>query len=721
MTTPSGESLTFQVDGMTCAACAARIERVLSKQEGVDTAVVNFAGAEARVRVGDSVDPHALEAAVEKIGYHLTVVSEGEERQSLAARYSEEERSQWRLFWWAAAFTAPLMLLAMAGPMDALWSRLVQWMLATPVVFVAGFQFHRVAVKQLRSFGASMDTLISLGTTVAYGYSVWAIFAGGDVFFETAGMITTLILLGRSFEARAKGRASNAIASLLELGAKQATVIRAGVETTVAVDRLVPGDRMVVRPGEKIPTDGVIVEGRSSLDESMLTGESVPVDKEPGDEVFGATINQQGRLIVEARRIGADTALAQIVRLVEDAQASKAPVQRLADRVSAVFVPIVIGIAVITAAVWLALGNDFSEALTAAVAVLIIACPCALGLATPTAIMVGSARGAELGVLFKGAEVFERSRSIDTVMFDKTGTLTTGVMTVTDFDADGDPTEFLRRVGSVEAGSEHPIGRAVALGVEQRDIELQAASEVEAIAGYGVIGTVAGVEVLVGKAKLAADRGLSIPDRWLDRLADLEEEGKTAFVAGWDGEVRGVIAVADTLRPSAAQSVSTLHSMGVTTAMITGDNRRTAESIAAQVGIDQVLAEVLPGDKAGEVARMQAAGAIVAFVGDGVNDAPALTKADLGMAVGTGTDVAIEAGDVVLMSGNPELAATAMTLARRTFRTIKENLFWAFFYNVAAIPLAAAGLLDPMIAAGAMAFSSVSVVTNSLRLRRFRS
>lgn len=706
---------------MTCAACAARIERVLSKQEGVDTAVVNFAGAEARVRVGDSVDPHALEAAVEKIGYHLTVVSEGEERQSLAARYSEEERSQWRLFWWAAAFTAPLMLLAMAGPMDALWSRLVQWMLATPVVFVAGFQFHRVAVKQLRSFGASMDTLISLGTTVAYGYSVWAIFAGGDVFFETAGMITTLILLGRSFEARAKGRASNAIASLLELGAKQATVIRAGVETTVAVDRLVPGDRMVVRPGEKIPTDGVIVEGRSSLDESMLTGESVPVDKEPGDEVFGATINQQGRLIVEARRIGADTALAQIVRLVEDAQASKAPVQRLADRVSAVFVPIVIGIAVITAAVWLALGNDFSEALTAAVAVLIIACPCALGLATPTAIMVGSARGAELGVLFKGAEVFERSRSIDTVMFDKTGTLTTGVMTVTDFDADGDPTEFLRRVGSVEAGSEHPIGRAVALGVEQRDIELQAASEVEAIAGYGVIGTVAGVEVLVGKAKLAADRGLSIPDRWLDRLAGLEEEGKTAFVAGWDGEVRGVIAVADTLRPSAAQSVSTLHSMGVTTAMITGDNRRTAESIAAQVGIDQVLAEVLPGDKAGEVARMQAAGAIVAFVGDGVNDAPALTKADLGMAVGTGTDVAIEAGDVVLMSGNPELAATAMTLARRTFRTIKENLFWAFFYNVAAIPLAAAGLLDPMIAAGAMAFSSVSVVTNSLRLRRFRS
>jgi cation-transporting ATPase V len=718
-TSPDTQSLTFEVEGMTCAACAARIERVLSKQEGVDAAVVNFAGAEARVRVGAMVDPHALEAAVEKIGYRIAQVTEGDERQSLVAKYSEEESAQWRRFWWAVALSAPVMALAMLGPMDATWSKYVQWILATPVVFVLGAQFHRVALKQVRSLGASMDTLISLGTTVAYGYSTWAVFTGEHVFFETAAMITTLILLGRSFEARAKGRASNAIARLLELGAKEATVLRDGTEHTVPVDRLLPGDRLVVRPGEKVPTDGVIVEGRSSLDESMLTGESLPVDKGPGDDVFGATVNQQGRLVVEARKVGADTALAQIVRLVEDAQASKAPVQRLADRVSAVFVPTVIAIAAATAVVWLALGNPFADALEAAVAVLIIACPCALGLATPTAIMVGSARGAELGVLFKGAEVFERSRSVDTVMFDKTGTLTTGMMTLTDFETSEDPVAFLHRVGSVEAASEHPIGQAVALGAEERDIELAPVSDFEAVAGHGVIGTVDGTEIVVGKAKLVADRGLVIPERWQTRLSDLERQGKTAFLAGWNGEAHGVIAVADTVRPSSAHTVARLHQLGVSTAMITGDNLRTAETIAGAVGIDRVVAEVLPGEKADEVARLQAGGALVAFVGDGINDAPALTRADLGMAIGTGTDVAIEAGDIVLMSGNPELVATAMLLARRTFRTIKENLFWAFFYNVAAIPLAAAGLLNPMIAAGAMAFSSVSVVTNSLRLRRF--
>ncbi len=718
-TSPDTQSLTFEVEGMTCAACAARIERVLSKQEGVDAAVVNFAGAEARVRVGAMVDPHALEAAVEKIGYRIAQVTEGDERQSLVAKYSEEESAQWRRFWWAVALSAPVMALAMLGPMDATWSKYVQWMLATPVVFVLGAQFHRVALKQVRSLGASMDTLISLGTTVAYGYSAWAVFTGEHVFFETAAMITTLILLGRSFEARAKGRASNAIARLLELGAKEATVLRDGTEHTVPVDRLLPGDRLVVRPGEKVPTDGVIVEGRSSLDESMLTGESLPVDKGPGDDVFGATVNQQGRLVVEARKVGADTALAQIVRLVEDAQASKAPVQRLADRVSAVFVPTVIAIAAATAVVWLALGNPFAGALEAAVAVLIIACPCALGLATPTAIMVGSARGAELGVLFKGAEVFERSRSVDTVMFDKTGTLTTGMMTLTDFETSEDPVAFLHRVGSVEAASEHPIGQAVALGAEERDVELAPVSDFEAVAGHGVIGTVDGTEIVVGKAKLVADRGLVIPERWQTRLSDLERQGKTAFLAGWNGEAHGVIAVADTVRPSSAHTVARLHQLGVSTAMITGDNLRTAETIAGAVGIDRVVAEVLPGEKADEVARLQADGALVAFVGDGINDAPALTRADLGMAIGTGTDVAIEAGDIVLMSGNPELVATAMLLARRTFRTIKENLFWAFFYNVAAIPLAAAGLLNPMIAAGAMAFSSVSVVTNSLRLRRF--
>ncbi len=718
-TSTDPQSLTFEVDGMTCAACAARIERVLSKQEGVDAAVVNFAGAEARVRVGAMVDPHALEAAVEKIGYRISQVTEGDERQSLVARYSAEERAQWRRFWWAAALTVPLIALAMFGPMDALWSKYVQWLLATPVVFIMGAQFHRVALKQLRSLGASMDTLISLGTTVAYGYSVWAVLTDEHVFFETAATITALILLGRSFEARAKGRASNAIASLLELGAKEATVIRDGVERTIPVDRLLPGDRLLVRPGEKIPTDGVIVDGRTSLDESMLTGESLPVDKGPGDEVFGATVNQQGRLVVEARKVGADTALAQIVRLVEDAQASKAPVQRLADRVSAVFVPVVIAIAGGTAVVWLALGHPITDALEAAVAVLIIACPCALGLATPTAIMVGSARGAELGVLFKGAEVFERSRSVDTVMFDKTGTLTAGMMTLTDVETAEETAVFLHRVGSVEAASEHPIGQAVALGAEQRDIDLGPVTDFEAVAGHGVVGTVDGMAITVGKAKLVADRGLIVADRWQERLEELEREGKTAFLAGWNGEARGVIAVADTVRPSSAVAVSRLHELGVSTALITGDNQRTADSIAATVGISRVVAEVLPGDKADEVQHLQATGALVAFVGDGINDAPALTRADLGMAVGTGTDVAIEAGDIVLMSGNPELVATALVLARRTFRTIKENLFWAFFYNVAAIPLAAAGMLNPMIAAGAMAFSSVSVVTNSLRLRRF--
>jgi Cu+-exporting ATPase len=476
---------------------------------------------------------------------------------------------------------------------------------------------------------------------------------------------------------------------------------------------------MVVRPGEKIPTDGVVEEGWSSIDESMLTGESLPVDKLAGDEVFGATVNQQGRLLVEARRVGSDTALARIVRMVEDAQASKAPVQRLADRVSGVFVPTVIAISVATAVVWIALGNPFADALRAAVAVLIVACPCALGLATPTAIMVGSARGAELGVLFKNAEVFERSRKIDTVMFDKTGTLTTGVMSLVDVSTGGDRTEFLRRVGSVEAASEHPIGRAVALGVEEHDIELSPVTDFTAVSGHGVVGTVEGVRVVVGKPKLAADHGLLVAERWLDEMSTLEEAGKTAFVVGWDGEARGVIGVADVVRDTSHATVRRLGTMGVDTAMITGDNRRTAETIAASLGIGRVVAEVLPGGKADEVARMQAQGATVAFVGDGINDAPALTRADLGLAIGTGTDVAIESGDVVLMSGNPELAATAIGMARRTFRAIKENLFWAFFYNVAAIPLAAFGLLDPMIAAGAMAFSSVSVVTNSLRLRRF--
>jgi heavy metal translocating P-type ATPase len=712
-------ALTFEVDGMTCAACAGRIERVLGKQDGVDAAVVNFAGAEAKVRLTGDVTPEELRAAVQKIGYDIRIVDDDTERQNMVDKYSEEERTQWRLMWGSAALSVPVMALAMFGPMHATWSSVIQWVLTTPVVYFFGWQFHRVALKQLRSFGASMDTLISLGTTAAYGYSVWAVFAGEHVFFETAAIIITLITLGKAFEARAKGRASHAITKLLELGARQATVLHNGVERTVAIEDVLPGDIMVVRPGEKIPTDGTISEGLTSLDESMLTGESVPVDKGPGDAVFGATVNQQGRILVAATRVGSDTALSQIVRMVEQAQATKAPVQRLADRVSAVFVPIVVTIAVATLGVWLWVGEPVETAVRAAVAVLIIACPCALGLATPTAIMVGSARGAELGVLFKGAEVFERSKNIDVVMFDKTGTLTTGMMALTDVETDGDETTFLRRVGSVEAASEHPIGRAVALGVEQRDIELVAVTDFANVSGAGVVGRVDGTEVVVGKAKLAADRGLTIDERWTQALALLEAQAKTAFLAGWDGEVRGVIAVADDLRPTSRTAVSGLAAIGVTSAMITGDNRRTADAVAGEIGIDEVIAEVLPGDKAAEVRRVQATGRSVAFVGDGINDAPALTEADLGIAVGTGTDIAIEAGDVVLMSGNPAQVAVAMQLARRTFVGIKENLFWAFFYNTAMIPLAALGYLDPMLAAAAMAFSSVSVVANSLRLRRW--
>jgi heavy metal translocating P-type ATPase len=715
--TDSTDQITFDVEGMTCASCALRIERVLGKQEGVEAAVVNFAGQEARATVAAGSDVEAMQAAIEKLGYAIRPIAPGEDRVTPVERYAEEVVYQRRNVLWAAAFTAPLMVLSMLGP-DTFAAKAWQLVLATPVVFVFGAQFHRIALKRLRAGDATMDTLISVGSLAAWGYSVWALFAEQPVFFETAGMIITLILLGRYFEARAKGRASQAIVKLLELGATQARVVRNGETVTVDPLDLRPGETMVVLPGEKIPTDGIITAGQSSIDESMLTGESVPMDHGPGDEVFGATVNQQGRLEIEVTNVGPNTALAQIVKLVEDAQASKAPVQKLADRIAGVFVPIVISIAIVVFAAWLIGTGEISTAVRNGVAVLIIACPCALGLATPTAIMVGSGRGAELGVLFKGAEVFERSRTIDTVVFDKTGTLTRGAMTLTDVVAE-DESRFLFLVGSLEGASAHPIGKGVALGAEERGVELTAPEHVEAVAGSGVAGTVDGVDIVVGKAKLMADRGLQIPDRYLDLLETYELAGKTAFLAGWGGETQGVMAVADTVRPNAAATVARLDDMEAVSVMLTGDNRRTAETIAAQVGIDRVIAEVLPADKAEEVARLQGQGRTVAFVGDGINDAPALTQADLGMAVGTGTDVAIEAGDIVLMSGDPHLAASAVGLARATFSTIRQNLFWAFFYNTAAIPLAAAGLLNPMIAAAAMAFSSVSVVTNSLRLRRW--
>ena len=711
------DTLTFDVEGMTCASCAVRVERVLNRQEGVE-AIVNYAGGEARVEAMESVDIDALRAAVSKIGYEINLVTDDEERVSQVDRYSDEERYQWRNFLLAALFTAPVMILGMLGP-DERWNHLVQLALVTPVEFVFGWQFHRVAAKQLRSFGANMDTLVSVGTLSAYLFSIWAMFAGGAVFFETAGAIITFILLGRFFEARAKGRASAAITKLLELGAKEARVLRDDSEVMVPIDEVRSGDLMVIKPGEKIPTDGVVVEGSSAVDESMLTGESRPVDKSTGLDVFGATLNQQGLLTVRATRIGKQTALQQIVKLVADAQASKAPIQNLADRVSGIFVPIVILIAITTFAVWMAVDGEIESAVRAAVAVLIIACPCALGLATPTAIMVGSGRGAELGVVFKGAQIFERARSIDTVVFDKTGTLTRGLMSLAEVDTDEDLSTFLYLAGSVEAGSEHPVARAVALGAEEHDIELAIPQEFQNFPGNGVVGTIDGTVVTVGSAKFLADHGHQIPERYSDSLDRFAAAGQTAFLVGWGGEVKGTLSVADVVRETSAPAVAHLLSLGVRVAMLTGDNKLTADSIARSVGIDHVMAEVMPGEKAAEVARLQAEGRQVAFVGDGINDAPALTQADLGMAVGTGTDIAIEAGDVILMSGDPALTDTAMRLARATFTTIKQNLFWAFFYNTAMIPLAAFGLLNPMFAAAAMASSSVTVVTNRLRLRRF--
>ncbi|WP_447968460.1 heavy metal translocating P-type ATPase [Nitrospira sp. M1] len=712
------ETVSFDVKGMTCASCASRIQRVLAKQDGVHEATVNFAGHEARAVLAPGVDVTGLQAAIEKIGYDIKLVNANEERESIVERYSQEALTQRRNLLLAAMFTLPLMVVAMAMD-ESMATRLAQWLLATPVVFIFGWQFHQLTFKRLATLDATMDTLISVGTLTAWGYSVWALLTDHEIFFETSAMIVTLILLGRYFEARAKGRASQAIARLLELGAKEARVIRDGQEVMIPAPELRHGEHVVVFPGEKIPTDGNIVSGQSSIDESMLTGESMPVDRQVGDHVFGATINQQGRLEIEVTQIGSQTALAKIIQLVEDAQASKAPVEKMVDQISGVFVPVVILIALAVLAGWWFGTGDVATAIRNGVAVLIIACPCALGLATPTAIMVGSGRGAELGILFKNAEVFEQARAIDTVVFDKTGTLTHGAMTLTDVKTDSEEARFLYLVGTIEAASGHSIGKGVALGVEERNIELGTPETLDSVTGKGVVGRVDGTEVIVGKRELMVERDLDIPSHFMTILQEWEEEGKTAFLAGWDGSVRGILAVADTVRPTAAQTVSDLHGMGSDTVMLTGDNRQTAEAIATQAGMTKVIAEVLPNEKADHVNRLRTEGKTVAFVGDGINDAPALSTADLGIAVGTGTDVAIEAGDIVLMSGEPSLVVTALQLARATFKTIRQNLFWAFFYNVAAIPLAAAGFLNPMMAAGAMAFSSVSVVMNSLRLRKF--
>ena len=724
-TVPAGGSpLDFEVEGMTCGSCAARIQRILGQQPGVASAEVNFATGKARVAPDGGVIVGDLQAAVERIGYRITPIVAGTPAGAQATLEAQAEAA-WR---WRLLVALPLVLLLVGlamlpvGAMDQTWGRLAAFALATPVQFLVGWPFLREAARRARRRAANMDTLIAMGTLAAYGFSVWQLVSGGmDLYFEAAAVIIAFLVLGRFLEARAKRRAGHAIRALLELGAKQARVVRDGEEVLVPVEEVAVGDLLRVRPGEKIPTDGEVVAGASAIDESMLTGESVPVDKTVGDQVTGATVNTSGVLTVRATRVGAETALAQIVRLVEDAQASKGHVQRLADRVAGVFVPVVIAIALLTFAAWTVVGGDPQRGLVAAVAVLIIACPCALGLATPTAIMVGTGRGAELGVLIKSVEVLERTRRITTVVFDKTGTLTRGEMALTDVrPADGlEEAELLRRAGAVEADSEHPIGQAITAAARQRIGVLPEAIGFQVLAGRGARADVDGTRVWVGRRKLMAHAGLLVPAAMADAAERLEQAGKTVVLAGWDGEVRGVLAVADTLKDGAPELVARLHAMGLEVAMLTGDNARTGQATAERAGIDWVLAEVLPEDKIGEVARLQGEGRVVAMVGDGVNDAPALVQADLGIAIGAGTDVAIEASDLTLIRGDLAGVATAIGLSRRTYRTVVQNLGWAFGYNVAAIPLAALGLLSPIVAGAAMALSSVSVVGNSLRLRRF--
>ncbi|MGW3115331.1 heavy metal translocating P-type ATPase [Streptomyces sp. NPDC001091] len=738
----AGNRVELLIGGMTCASCAARVEKKLNRVDGV-SATVNYATEKAKVSFGDGVRVADLIAVVEKTGYTAEEppppepepAAGADESEGPAERDPELSALRQRLLV-SALLAAPVILMAMV---PALQFDNWQWLsltLAAPVVVWGGWPFHRAAWTNLRHGAATMDTLVSVGTLAAFGWSLWALFFGhagmtgmrhafrftvsrtegtSVIYLEVAAGVIALILLGRYLEARSKRRAGAALRALMELGAKDVTVLRDGRETRVPVGSLAVGDRFVVRPGEKIATDGTVVEGVSAVDASMLTGESVPVDVSPGDRVTGATVNAGGRLVVEATRVGADTQLARMAWLVEDAQNGKAEVQRLADRISAVFVPVVILIALGTFGVWLGVTGDTVAAFTAAVAVLIIACPCALGLATPTALMVGTGRGAQLGILIKGPEVLESTRRVDTVVLDKTGTVTTGRMTLQEvYTAPGeDEEEVLRLVGALEHASEHPVARAIAEGAEERVGTLPPAEHFENVPGRGVRGRVDGREVAAGRLYD------TLPEELAAARSRAEQEGRTAVVAGWDGEPRAVLAVADAVKETSAEAVRELRALGLTPVLLTGDNRTVAEAVAREVGIDEVIAEVLPEDKVDVVRRLRSEGRTVAMVGDGVNDAAALATADLGLAMGTGTDAAIEAGDLTLVRGDLRVAADAIRLSRRTLATIKGNLVWAFGYNVAALPLAAAGLLNPMIAGAAMAFSSVFVVTNSLRLRGF--
>ena len=736
----STEHLDLPITGMTCASCANRIERKLNKLDGV-SASVNYATEKASVQFdAAAVEPEALVAAVESAGYQAVLPSREEE----PAEKLDATAPLRRRLVVSGVLSAPLLALTMIGPLQFDNWQWLSLQLATPVVLWGAWPFHRAAWANLKHATATMDTLISVGVLAAWLWSLYALFlgdagdpgmrmvfdlipdsAGGthEIYLEVAAVVTTFILAGRYFEARAKRRAGAALKALLELGAKEVAILDAtGNERLVAVEQLAVGDRFVVRPGEKVATDGVVESGRSAVDMSMLTGEAVPVEVEPGSEVAGATVNAGGRIVVRATRVGADTALAQIAKLVTDAQSGKAPIQRLADRVSGVFVPVVIGISVATLGFWLGAGESTTFAFTAAVAVLIIACPCALGLATPTALLVGTGRGAQMGLLIKGPEILESTRKVDTIVLDKTGTVTTGKMALLDVvGADGvDTGEALRLVGALEAASEHPIGQAIAKAARAAgplpDVDGFANRE-----GLGVEGVVDGHALIVGRPALLADWAMHLPPSLGTAKDAAERDGRTVIAAGWDGDARALFVVADTVKPGSAEAVRSLRRLGLRPVLLTGDNATAARAVAAEVGIDEVIAEVLPSDKADVVKRLQAEGRVVAMVGDGVNDAPALAQADLGLSIGTGTDVAIEASDLTLVSGDLRAAADAIRLSRATLRTIKQNLGWAFGYNVAALPLAAAGLLNPLIAGAAMAFSSVSVVANALRLRRFRS
>jgi Cu+-exporting ATPase len=725
-------STVLEIEGMTCASCAARIERKLNKLEGV-SATVNYATETATVDFDPAqVSTDDLVGAVESVGYAVRTPAAAEEERDPTAGL----RARLIL---SAVLTVPVILLGMIPALQFTYWQWLSLQLATPVVLWGGWPFHRAAWLNLRHGAATMDTLISVGSLASWSWSVVALFfldagttgmkmpfeltpsrgaSGEQMYLEAGAVVVTFLLAGRYFETRAKRRASGAIRALLELGAKDAAVLEDGVERRVPIDQLQDGMVFVVRPGEKVATDGIVREGFSAVDKSLLTGESVPVEVGPGDEVIGATVNVGGRLVVEATRVGAETALQQIARLVTEAQSGKAPVQRLADRISGVFVPIVLVLAAATLGYWLGAGAEPAFAFAAAVAVLIVACPCALGLATPTALLVGTGRGAQLGILIKGPEMLESTRRVDTIVLDKTGTLTTGKMALVDvvLAAGAERAEALRVVGSVEHASEHPVAQAIAAAAD----ELLPVESFRNREGLGVEGVVDGRAVVVGRPSLLAEWSVELPAVLGEAIADAQSHGHTAVAAAWDGVARAVFVVADTPKPTSRAAIAELRSLGLRPVLLTGDSEATAWTVAAELGIDDVVAEVLPAEKASVVERFQSEGRVVAMVGDGVNDAPALAQADLGLAIGTGTDVAIEASDLTLVTGDPRAIATAIRLSRRTLRTIKGNLFWAFAYNVAALPLATSGYLNPVIAGAAMAFSSVFVVSNSLRLRRFK-